>query len=124
MLYALSPLTDENKLENRNDGYDSIYRCDYLNSLDAYTASNHPEETMSRQPLFPLPPAGTCRIQPKPNRVDTEEKEHMYAQMLHHFAADGFLLDNTMPVNGYTRVSAESLRKVPLDEEERKFLVS
>lgn len=79
---------------------------------------------MSRQPLFPLPPASACRIQPKPNRLDTEQKERMYAQMLHHFADEGLLLDNTMTVDGYEQASAGSIRKVPLGEEEKRFLVS
>jgi hypothetical protein len=73
--------------------------------------------------LFPLPPQASCRIHPKPNRLDTEQKQRMYDDMLDHFSAPGLVLDSSMPVEGHHH-SPAPVSKVPLNEEEKKFLVS
>ncbi|KAI5451856.1 Phosphatidylinositol transfer protein (PITP) [Naganishia albida] len=76
---------------------------------------------MEHSSLFSLPPRGSCRIHPKPNRLDTQQKRRMYEDALAHFSASALVLDSTMSVEGH-RQNAASASKVPLSEEERKFL--
>ena len=71
-----------------------------------------------------MPPPGTCCIRPKAERVDTDSKRAMYDGMLAHFSADDFMVDSTMDIEGGSRRSSRSLERLPLDEQEKKFLVS
>lgn len=79
---------------------------------------------MNQSSLFPLPPQGHCRIKPKPNRLDTDQKHRMYDEMLGHFSAPGLALDNTMATEGGLARGKGTASKVPLNEEEKKYLVS
>lgn len=79
---------------------------------------------MSRASLFAMPPPETCCVRPKAERIDTDIKRAMYEGMLAHFSADDFVVDSTMDIDGGSRRSSRRLEKLPLDEQEKKFLVS
>ncbi|GHJ86722.1 hypothetical protein NliqN6_3124 [Naganishia liquefaciens] len=72
--------------------------------------------------LFALPPPEACEILPKADRLDTDGKRAMYDNMLAHFSADGFVVNSTMDIEGSSRRSSRTLEKLPLDEQEKKFL--
>lgn len=48
----------------------------------------------------------------------------MYDEMLGHFSAPDLALDSTMPIEGGHARSTTAVSKIPLHEEEKKFLVS
>lgn len=79
---------------------------------------------MGPSSLFAMPPPEACQIRPKADRLDTESKRAMYDEMLAHFSAENFAVDSTMDIDGVSRRQSRALERLPLNEEERKFLVS